>query len=105
MRSLLPLLLLAAAPAVARPAICLVEIDSRTVIDGPCTFEPLDDSGSFEVLSPSGDWFVYVTVVEPGLADGHWNGEPGATHAHAPLGRLARNDACWSNERATVCAW
>ena len=27
-----------------------------------------------------------------------------AGHAHAALGRLARNDACWSNASATVCA-
>lgn len=91
--------------ALARPAQCYVEVDGLAVIDGSCDFVALDGAGSFQVASPKGDTFAQVDVERPGLGDGSWNGGGWAGHAHAPLGRLARNDACWSNEAATVCAW
>jgi len=61
--------------------------------------------GSIRVVTSRGDTFAQVNVTRPGLAGGWWNEERWAGHAHSPLGRLARNDACWSNEAATVCAW
>lgn len=101
---LLALALGAPAAAAARPAECYVEVDGAVAIDGRCDFDALGDDGSFQVSAVRGDAFAQVNVARAGLADGWWN-EGWGGHAHAPLGRLARNDACWSNERATVCAW
>ena len=89
----------------ARPADCYVEVEGLVVIDGGCDFRPLGSDGSFQVATPRGDYFVQVLVTRPGLADGWWNEERWDGHAHSPLGRLARNDACWSNAATTVCAW
>lgn len=94
-----------ASPAAARPATCLVEVDGATVIDGPCDFDAFDPDGSFEVMGTDGPHFATVIVTAPGVAEGSWNADPAATHAHDPLGRLVRDGACWAGERARVCAW
>jgi hypothetical protein len=90
---------------VARDAQCLLVVEGQEVIRGPCSFTPLDTEGSFTVAGPDGKYFAYVLVTQPDRADGHWNGEPFAGHAHTPLGRLVRKDACWFNKTAMVCAW
>ncbi len=89
----------------AQAATCLLMVGGATVIDGPCRFEPIDEEGSFTVTSPDGGFFVYLLVASPGVAEGYWNEERGAGHAHSPLGTLRRDEACWSNAEATVCAW
>lgn len=88
----------------ARPAQCYVEVDGAVVMDGPCDFTALGRDGSFQVAASKDEWFQ-VTVTAPGLAEGWWSSPRWATEAQASLGRLARNDACWSNAAATVCAW
>jgi hypothetical protein len=90
---------------VARPADCVVQVGKQTVIDGPCDFTPLDAAGSFTVSAKDAKFFAYVTVVSPGVAEGHWNEIPFANHAHTPLGTLIRDGACWRNEQASVCAY
>ena len=52
--------------------------------------------GSFQIRRTDGGrllYFAHVNVSAPGKADGYWNGELGATHAHAELGELARRRA------------
>lgn len=95
-------LLLASTSVYARPVICKLTVDGRTYIKGACEFTPLGVDGSF--LIKKGDYFAQVNVDAPGTAEGYWNEEPGASHAHTPLGRLTRNDACWVNRRVIVCA-
>ena len=90
---------------VARPADCVLKVNTDTVIDGPCDFTPLDVDGSFIISTRDGQFFAYVTIVSRGVAEGHWNETPFATHAHTPLGTLIRNGACWSNDTASVCAY
>lgn len=90
---------------VPRDAECLLIIGDQKLIGGRCTFTPLDADGSFTIAGLDGLFFAYVLVTGRGEADGYWNGTPGAQHAHDPLGRLTRKDACWQNANASVCAW
>lgn len=95
------------ASAEIRTAQCLLRVDGKTYIDGPCPFDR-DANGSFE-LGGNGDgnpWFAYVVVADDGTARAYWNGyngEPG-NHAHTDLGIVTRDGACWSNARAAICA-
>lgn len=106
MRTVLAAALIAtAAGAQARTADCLVRVDGLTVIDGPCEFTGIDGDGSFAVATLDGGYFAQVLVTRAGQAEGYWNEERWSGHAHTPLGVLVRDDACWSNGLATVCAW
>lgn len=90
---------------VARPADCLLVVQGQELIRGRCSFTPLDADGSFTISGLNGKWFAYVLVEGPGRAQGYWNGTPFAGHAQDPLGPLHREDACWLNDTASVCAW
>src|SRR5262245_23103440 len=88
--------------ASTKTANCLLEIDGVRYIEGWCEFTALG-GGSFTILG--GYYFASVTVTSPGVADGYWNEEPGANHAHSPLGKLRSQGACWTNARVKACAW
>ncbi|MEO8242794.1 MAG: hypothetical protein ABI832_10800 [bacterium] len=90
---------------VPRRADCLLVVEGSELIRGPCTFTALDTDGCFTIAGLNGKWFAYVLVDRPGHAQGYWNGTPFAGHAHDPLGALHREDACWVNDTASVCAW
>lgn len=98
---------LISAPALAFQGKCLIQVDGKDYLKGPCEVEMLDKDGSFTVgasdTAPS-DYFAYVVVTSPGVADGSWNRDPKSTHAHSPLGELKRQGACWVNHKAKVCA-
>lgn len=97
---------IAALPAQARPAKCLLQVEGQTYIDGPCDFAPLDSGdGSFQITGESGKHFAYVYVEGGGKASAHWNGILGEIRAHDPLGKLTRDGACWANANAKLCAW
>ena len=96
------LLAASSAVALAKPADCLLQIAGRTYIDGPCNFSP-DTDGSFTIAA--GDYFATLLVDSPGVGQGYWNETPGAGHAHSPLGTMRRNQACWVNAKARLCAW
>jgi hypothetical protein len=91
--------LLFATPASA--ATCLLEVNGKAYIDGPCEFSSWE-GGDFQILA--GDYFAYVYPSHD-PANGYWNGTPEATHAHDALGELRRDGACWVNETAKVCAY
>lgn len=88
-----------------RPADCLLVVKGFQAIRGECTFTPIDTDGSFMIASYNGKFFAYVSVLRKGVAEGSWNEEPYAGHAHSPLGTLLREDGCWSNELVSVCAY
>lgn len=97
--------MLVAGAASAAPGRCLLVVDGRTYLNGSCPVELLP-GGSFMVGAGRGArYFAQVNVDGKTDASGYWNEEPGATHAHSSLGNLRRNDACWVNDRAIVCAW
>jgi hypothetical protein len=92
----------------ARSGKCLLKVDGRTYLDAICNIERSED-GSFSIGTGErsrSKYFAAVTV-EPGAgrATGVWNGVTAESHAHEDLGTLTRRGACWSNARATVCAW
>ena len=53
----------------------------------------------------NGKYFADVLIDRPGVGEGYWNGTPYSKHAHSPLGLLYREDGCWVNKTASVCAW
>jgi hypothetical protein len=96
-----------AAPAFAGTAYCLLEVRGKRYIDGQCEFTvttlPNEPARSFQILK--GNYFAQVNVETPGKANGYWNEDPRATHAHSNLGVLTQRGACWTNDAAKVCAW
>ena len=88
-----------------RPASCLLVVKGFQAIRGECTFTPIDTDGSFMIASYNGKFFAYVSLTGKGVAEGSWNEEPYASHAHSPLGTLIREDGCWVNDFASVCAY
>lgn len=102
----LAVLAMTATAAEARPAKCLLEVGEIAYIDGPCDFDPdRRGDGSFKIMASDGMYFAYLNVEGAGVAVGYWNEEPGANHAHTPLGKLTRDGACWVGEGAKLCAW
>jgi hypothetical protein len=96
------------ASAAAFEGECLIEVGSRSYLDGACNIEMSAD-GSFSVgagdLSRS-EFFAYVSLTPTsGIASGYWNGPEAESHAHYELGTLRREGACWANGNARVCAW
>ena len=88
-----------------RAAGCLLVVRGQDVIRGECLFTPIDSDGSFEISAYNGKYFAYVEVTRKGVADGYWNGGAYVSHAQNPLGRLHRENACWVNDIASVCAY
>jgi hypothetical protein len=86
---------------------CLLQVEHKTYLDGPCEITKNDAHGSFTIgvsnTHPS-KYFAYVTMEDDG-AHAYWNEEPKSTHAHTSLGILQRHGACWENEKARVCAY
>ena len=100
-------LLTIATPALALNGTCVIQVDGKTYLNGPCPIT-LEKGGDFVAGSDgtkAAKYFAYVSInKETGKADGFWNGPDGASHAHDPLGELTRQGACWVNQRAKVCA-
>ncbi|MBK4217333.1 hypothetical protein JJJ17_15490 [Paracoccus caeni] len=84
---------------------CKLVVDGQEFIGSQCRFTPQGRDGSFMIMSGNGQYFAMVSIDQPGRATGFWNEEPYANHAHTGLGTLTQQDACWVNERASVCAW
>lgn len=88
-----------------RPARCLLVVKGAEIIRGTCLFTPIDADGSFQIAAMNGKFFAQMLVDQPGIGSGYWNETPFSGHAHSPLGTLRREDACWVNEEASICAW
>ena len=108
----LSLLLLIACGAVpnlaeAKTGRCILEVNGRSYLQGPCEITIQDKQGSFSIgAGPThrAKYFAYVNMDDDG-AHGYWNETPDASHAHADLGMLKRDGACWKNSTARVCAF
>lgn len=91
-----------AAPALAEQIRhCELTVNGKSYIDGPCDYEPV---GGGDFVIRQGPYFAYVYVAPEPRPNGYWNGDPPGNHAHDPLGDLQRQEGCWINDRARVCA-
>jgi hypothetical protein len=102
------------AKAAPRRADCLIVVDGKTYVNGPCQYDPFDTDGSFTL----GDYVITHRGVDAAHTRGRgtfvqidasngtatWN-EGGAYHAQAELGAVHKAGACWVGARAKVCAW
>jgi len=88
-----------------RPATCLLVVKGHEMIRGECTFTPIDKDGTFSISSYNGKYFAYVSIFRKGVANGSWNKTPYSARALTPLGTLYREEGCWVNNYASVCAY
>lgn len=95
--------MLASGAAWAAPGRGLLVVDGKTYLNGPC---PIDiGSGGVATIGGGGRYFGVLIPNGDGSGKGYWNEEPGTNHAHTDLGEMRRNGACWTNDRAILCAW
>jgi len=105
-------LVLSAATATAKPVSkCILKVDGKSYINGPCKYDPVPSwmgSGGFQITKDP--WFADISIHEDEVI-GWWNGDnvrgkivPGS-HAHSSLGPLHREGACFVGPRARVCAY
>ncbi len=80
-------------------------VDGQELIRGRCVFTPLDADGSFTIGGLNGKYFAYVLMERRGVAQAYWNGTAFSGRAQNPLGTVYREEACWVNDTASVCAW
>jgi hypothetical protein len=100
-------LLATANVAMAFQGKCLLEVKGKKYLNGACSIS-MEADGGFQIGPPEkapDSYFAIVSVSGKDVADGFWNEERGANHAHTPLGKLERKGACWRNKTANVCAW
>ncbi|MBB4123477.1 hypothetical protein [Martelella radicis] len=92
---------------------CKLIVAGKTYVDmaaGCPIWLANDGTGTFWINTDRenylGQYFAEVSPFGDGTAGAHWNAEPGATHAQAPLGEGFRltGGGCWTNGNATVCA-
>lgn len=86
---------------------CLLEVHQKKYLNGPCEVS-MESDGGFTIGASETKPITYFAIVEvtgKNRAEGFWNEEEGATHAHTSLGDLVRQGACWQNAQAKVCAW
>jgi hypothetical protein len=110
----LPILILAFSFTIGMPRAestlvtrCLLEVDGKAFVDGPCTFWEEDELGSFSFSTfyRQIDYYTAVILAGENRAFGYWNMEPGSVMLNGKLGYLRHDGACWVNERAKACAW
>ena len=87
---------------------CLLEVNKKKYINGPCTIK-MDNvygNGGFTMETKPLAYFANITVTGEGVVgEAHWNKYKGAMFANLSLGDVVRKDACWQNRNAKVCAW
>jgi hypothetical protein len=119
-----PYITAARVPAHYRLGRCLLEVDGRKLISGPCTYQ-ISKDGSFEFHGPrqvfagldypepkvfayhiSTDYFVQVDrELNDDGSVGHgwtanWNEDKRGTHAQSPFGPVQRKGACYATAKA-----
>jgi len=84
-------------PALSRQ--CLIVVDDKTRLNGPCKVGKYDDTVVVGQGSP------YFAIVPLNGGEAMWNEERGANHAHTPLGNVVRSGACWIGRQTRVCVF
>ncbi len=98
----------------AKTVQCLFVVDGEFYMNGACEFQ-VEGGGDFTVTTvKNGEtiWSASLYLEEDGTAIVWWNGDGvegermvPTGHLHAGLYGLRRNDACWANKEAILCAW
>lgn len=83
---------------------CMLTVNSEQIIDGNCWYNLFDD-GSFNILDNKYEYIATLLIQDSGIGEAYWNEQPQSKHAHASLGKMKKNGACWSNEIHEICAW
>ena len=102
-------LFLAAAPAAARPARCVIQSAGEPTWRGACNFIP-DGGGSFAVdpahgRFPGGISDISVSLVSPGVAEVRGLTRDGINSRWGEARRSRRDPACWVGEDFGVCVY
>jgi hypothetical protein len=93
------LLVLAASPALAKPAQCFTTDDGNF----PCDFTVTDSQGSFEISAPGLPSYA-VLIDSPGIGYGSVYIGRWIPYAE-PMRRSTADPACWQNSDSEICAW
>ena len=92
-------------PAVASGA-CFMAVNGQVYHEGACELA-VDGDDVWHIrqctVDGSSGYWVHLVFQSDTKATGHWNKYYGASHAHAPLGELALDGTCWSNDGAAIC--
>ncbi len=83
---------------------CLLVAEGRTILNGPCQFEPLDRDGSFIIRERAAHPYFAYLLKDGANGHGYWNGQRNANHAEVDLGMMVRRGACWENRQSRICA-
>jgi hypothetical protein len=102
-------LALAATPAAARPARCVVQSAGERTWRGPCNFVP-DRGGSFSVDPARGRFpgeasDISVSLISPGVAEVRGLTRDGINSRWGEARRSRRDPACWVGEDFSVCVY
>lgn len=100
---------LAATPALARPARCVVRSTGDPAWRGPCDFIP-DGGGSFGIQPargrfPGGIGFISVSLIRPGVAEVRGLTRDGINSRWGEARRSRRDPACWLGSDFSVCVY
>ena len=88
--------------AEGREVDCSLKVKGKTYLKGTCIYD-VDADGSFRL---SGDkYFVYLNMLEEGVAGASWNGKSQASRAQELLGEdFKLKGGCWVGKNAEICA-
>lgn len=88
--------------AEGREVDCSLKVQGKTYLKGTCVYDG-DADGSFRLFGDK--YFVYLNMLEKGVAGASWNGKSQASHAQEPLGEdFKRKGGCWIGKKAEICA-
>ncbi|MFI0399120.1 MAG: hypothetical protein ACH34X_08575 [Thiolinea sp.] len=89
--------------AAGREVDCELQVKGKTYLKGTCMYDA-DADGSFRLMGDK--YFVYLNMLDGGVAGASWNESPENSHAHSLLGEdFKRKGACWIGKKAKICAW
>ncbi len=90
---------LAPLAASARQAVCRIEIDRQTYVDGRCDYLPTGPDVQIGGLSER--FRFYIERQEDGGLAASWNA--GRGDAIVDLGAVTRRGGCWIGDRVRIC--
>lgn len=88
--------------AEGREVDCSLKVKGKTYLKGTCIYDA-DKDGSFRLFGDK--YFVYLNLLEKGVAGASWNGTSQTSHAQELLGEdFKLKGGCWVGKNAEICA-